>query len=566
MLRFRGFSLIDVIVGVSLLLVLFLALFGVLRASLTLSAVTKAGAGAVALANTQMEYLRGISYDSLGTVGGIPAGTVPQYATSTVDGIPYTTHTFIEYYDDSADGTGLLDSNGITTDYKIAVVTVSYSLYGIAKSVELVSDFAPIGIETSTGGGTLALHIVNASGANVGGASVHIVNAATTPTIDLTTTSNISGIVSISGAATSSEYQIYVSRTGYSSAQTYAHTSQNVNPTPGYLTVAKDQTTTATFAIDLLATLTLSTFSPAATTAFSDTFANTANLASQVDTQVASNELTLTSDAFSGSATSIPLSPGSLSGWGILSASIATSSGSTAVVHVDDAAGNPLPDSVLAGNSAGFSSFPVTLTDIATSSYPGLSLSVNFTRVSTSTPVSLSSWSLSHTSGPSHVPNIAFTLTGTKTIGSNSSSTPIYKTIINDTSGTSGQKTETLEWDAYSLSLPSVPLIEACPAAPLQIAPASATSTNIIAGTPSANTLPIMVETTASSSVSYAKVVLTTSDYAATVFTSPCGLAYFNGLAAGTYTATVSAPGHTTTVLSPISVSGQTATSTIILP
>lgn len=562
----KGFSLIDVIVGVALLLVLFLALFGVLRASLTLSTITKAGAGAVALANTQMEYLRGISYDSLGTIGGIPAGTVPQYATSTVDGISYTTHTFIEYDDDPADGLGTQDANGITTDYKIAVVTVSYSLYGIAKSVELVSDFAPVGIETSTGGGTLALHIVNASGANVGGASVHIVNAATTPTIDLTTTSNVSGIVSISGAATSSEYQIYVSRTGYSSAQTYAHTSQNVNPTPGYLTVAKDQTTTATFAIDQLATLTLATFSPAVTTAFSDTFANASNLASQTNTVVAGNELTLTSDAFSGSATSIPLSPGALSGWGILSATIATSSGATAVVHVDDASGIPLPDSVLPGNAAGFSSFPVTLTTIATSSYPGLSLTVDFTRAATSTPVSLSSWSLSHTSGPSLIPNVAFTLTGTKTIGSNSSSTPIYKTILNDTSGAAGQKTETLEWDAYSLTLPSIPLIEACPAAPLQIAPASATTTAIIAGTPSANTLPILVENSASSTVGNAKVVLTTSGYAATVLTSACGLAYFNGLAAGSYTAVVSAPGHATTVLSPINVSGQTATSTVILP
>ena len=65
----KGFGLIDVIVGIALMLIMFLALFGVMRASLMLSALAKAKASAVELASTQMEYLRGLSYDALGTVG-----------------------------------------------------------------------------------------------------------------------------------------------------------------------------------------------------------------------------------------------------------------------------------------------------------------------------------------------------------------------------------------------------------------------------------------------------------------------------------------------------------------
>ncbi|MFM2330564.1 MAG: hypothetical protein RLZZ26_71, partial [Candidatus Parcubacteria bacterium] len=38
----KGFSLIDVVVGVALMLVLFLSLFGVLKASLILSTLAKA--------------------------------------------------------------------------------------------------------------------------------------------------------------------------------------------------------------------------------------------------------------------------------------------------------------------------------------------------------------------------------------------------------------------------------------------------------------------------------------------------------------------------------------------
>ncbi len=560
----RGFGLIDVIVGIALMLILFLALFGVLRASLMLSTYAKAKAAAVELASTQMEYLRGLSYDSIGTVGGIPAGTVPQTATSTVDGVTYVTHTFIEYYDDPADGLGVNDTNGITTDYKIGEVTVSYSIGGLMKSVVLVSNFAPPGIESNTSGGTLSLHVVNASGVGVSGASVQIVNASTSPTINFTTFTNTNGFVTIGGAATSSEYQIYVSRAGYSSAQTYARTSQNVNPNPGYLTVIMDQTTSATFAIDLLASLTLSTFSPAATTAFSDTFADTSNLSGETNTQVTGGALELTSQSLAGSALSIPIAPNGLDGWGILSADISTPSGTSVLVRVADAAGNPLPDTVLPGNGDGFSTFPVSLTGIATSSYPELTLLASLTSNSTTTTPSLLDWSLSHTTGPLPLPNIAFTLTGTKTIGTDASSTPIYKTVVNDSTGATGQKTESLEWDAYTLTL-GAPLIASCPSAPYQLAPAAATSTALIVGVPSTNTLPILVENTASSSINNANVILTTNGYAATIPTSPCGLAYFNGLAAGTYTATVSAPGYATTTIPAINVSGQTATTTVTL-
>ena len=260
--RHRGFGLIDVLVGVALLLVVFLALIGILRASLQLSTLAKAKATAVEIASTQIEYLRGLSYDALGTVNGIPAGAIPQYATSTTDGVVYTTHTYVEYFDDPADGTGVSDLNGVTTDYKKGKVTVTYTMRSSMKSVSLVSNFVPPGIESSTGGGTLALHVVDALGEDVPGASVRIVNASTSPTIDFTTVSDTSGLVMIGGVATSSLYQIYVSRTGYSSAQTYARTDQNVNPTPGYLTVVKDQTTSATFAIDEFSTLTLASFSP----------------------------------------------------------------------------------------------------------------------------------------------------------------------------------------------------------------------------------------------------------------------------------------------------------------
>jgi hypothetical protein len=562
----KGFSLIDVVVGVALMLVLFLSLFGVLKASLILSTLAKAKSAATELADSQMEYLHGLAYDSVGTVGGIPAGIVPQSATSTVDGVTYNTRTYVQYTDDPADGLGASDTNAVTTDYKTGKVVVSYTMYGLSKSVTLVSNFVPPGIESTTGGGTLSLHVVDKNNNGVGDTVVQIVNASTSPTINFSTLSDSSGYVVIGGAATSSQFQIYASRAGYSSAQTYARAGQNANPTPGYLTVTKNQTTSATFAIDLLSSLIFATFSPASTTSFSDLFNSAGSLAGQTNTQVSAGALSIAGNtALSGSASSTTITPSYLDGWGILQATLATSTGTTALIHVDDPTGAFIPNAVLPGNSAGFSTFPVSLTAVSTTTYPSLMLEADFTRNATTTNASVLDWSLSYTVGPTPLPNMAFTLTGAKTIGTTAGGAVIYKTIVSDNTGASASQTESLEWDAYTLST-GTQTIDSCPVAPFALSPGTTLPISALLGTPTATTLPIIVVNSASTPLASATVVLMKSGYAATVPTSACGTAYFNNLSNGTYNATVSAAGYTTKTFLNISVSGHTATTTLSLP
>ena len=253
-----GFSLIDIIIGVGLISVGLLSVFSVMRASLILSTNVRAQSMAIEIAHTRMEYLRGLSYDALGTQGGIPAGSLAPIATTTQEGILYTTRTLIEYKDDPADGQGTLDTNHITTDYKVGKVSVSYELSGRTMTVSATTAFPPQGIETPTQGGTLSLRVVDTQGAGLSGARVHVVNSALSPTVDLTTFSNSAGFVTLDGAATSSLYRVTVSRDGYSTADTYPRTLENANPNPGYLTVATNHTTSATFSIDRLAALSLS--------------------------------------------------------------------------------------------------------------------------------------------------------------------------------------------------------------------------------------------------------------------------------------------------------------------
>ena len=366
----RGMSLIDVVVGTALLLVVFLALFGLLQASVLVSTYVKSEATATAIANNQMEYIRSLPYDSVGTIGGIPAGTIAQNATTTEDGAPYGVRTFIDYYDDPADGTASNDTNGITTDYKRIKVVVSYKAGTQAKQIVLVSNYAPPGIETTVGGGTLQILVVNATGTAVPGATVTITNASTSPTVNLTTFSNSTGTVYLPGALPSTQYAVTVTKAGYSTAQTYVRDSNNQNPTPGYLTVVQNQTTSSTFAIDQLGILNLSTFSPITGGAFLDTFANNSKLQTLTNTVASGGSLTLAGGAgnysLSGSAVSTTTAPAYLYAWSTASSTMSVPGGTTALIHVLDGSGNLLPNTVLPGNSAGFTTFPINLSSVST--------------------------------------------------------------------------------------------------------------------------------------------------------------------------------------------------------
>ncbi|MHB8710274.1 MAG: type IV pilus modification PilV family protein [Minisyncoccota bacterium] len=554
--RSHGFGLIDVIVGIALMLVLFLGLFGILRASLLVSSLARAKAGATTIAQVQMEYLRGLSYDNLGTVGGIPAGTVAQDATTTENGINYPTHTFISYVDDPADGTGASDTNGITTDYKRARVTISYTIAGQTRSVILVTNFAPPGIESTNGGGTLAINVVNASGAPVNGATVQILNTATVPTVNVTTFTNSAGVVYLPGAATSSEYQIAVSKTGYSSAQTYARDLTNQNPTPGYLTVAKDQTTTNTFAIDLLSTLSLATFSPVATSTFADAFADTSKLAAMASTTVTGGALTLLSGETSGSARSIATTSAYLARWSEAMATTTTPVDTAVVLHVYDGAGNLIPDVTLPGNATGFSSFPVSLYSISTTTYPSLALGANFTGTGSSAP-SITGWSLSYTAGPVPLPNVSFTLTGAKTIGSTGGGAPIYKTVFPTSTGNEGTRGVILEWDSYTLAVANYGIVDACPSPPYVIAPNTTPSATLFLTPLPSNYLRTVVTDNVGAAVGGASVTVARTGFSQTSSSSSCGSAYFGGLAsASDYTVTIAKTGYTTTNFTNVSVSG----------
>lgn len=256
----RGVTLIDTIVGVALMLVVFMGIAATFRLSIDVVTNNKARSGAIALADQRMEYIRSLAYTAVGTVGGIPNGIIPQSETTTLNGVTYTRRTIIVYADDPKDGTGVSDTNSVTADYKAVKVDVAWtSRYGGTRHVNLATRISPAtGLETNpcaSSCGTLVINVANSASASLAGASVSITNSTVSPTVNFSTFSNASGTVTLLAAPAGSGYSVVVTNPGYSTDQT----NSGSNPTKSPLTVSSNQTTSSTFQIDALSSMTILT-------------------------------------------------------------------------------------------------------------------------------------------------------------------------------------------------------------------------------------------------------------------------------------------------------------------
>ena len=143
-------TFIDVLVGIVLILTVFIGLFGAFQLSVRLVSSAKGEAGASALVDSQMEYVRSLPYGEVGVTGGSPAGILSGTSVVTENGAQYSLATSIRYVDDPADGAGAADTNGNTNDYKVVTVTASWlAPTGAVQSLSATSYVAPPGVESN---------------------------------------------------------------------------------------------------------------------------------------------------------------------------------------------------------------------------------------------------------------------------------------------------------------------------------------------------------------------------------------------------------------------------------
>lgn len=558
----RGMTFIDTIVGSALMLIVFMGIAAAFQLTVDVVSNNKARAGAIALANERIEYIRSLSYDAVGTDGGIPAGDIPQIEELTFNATTYTRRVLISYADDAKDGLGVADTNDIITDYKQALVTVSWVSRGGLRTIRLVTRISPIGIETDAGGGTLTINVENATAQPVITSTVTIVNTTVVPNINITAYTDAAGKVSFIGAPAGPDYEISVSKAGYSSAQTYDRVAPNLNPNPGHLTVSESQTTSATFAIDLVGTLIYETYALGTTTPWSDPFSDSTKIATSSNIDVSGGRARYAgTDIGVASLETFTISPPQLITWEEFTWDDVTPSSTTIryFVHHDSGGGTALvPDAVLPGNSAGFTTPPIDLSGVSTSTYPGLRLKSELSMDDTgaSTP-SIDSWGISYTGGPSLLTNVAFELTGAKTVGTGSGGSPIYKYQESQTSGPTGVVSlSDMEWDTYSFdaSGSGYDLASACPQHPVYLAPGTTVTTRLYFAQHTTNSILVDVRTADGTAVEGATVRFfggPSGAYDVTRTTDSCGQVLFDALNGGNgagnaYSVTVTKTGYTT--------------------
>lgn len=558
--RTHGTTLIDVLVGIAIMGLVFVGVAGVFR--LTLDTVTndKARTTAVALAIQRLEYVHSLAYTSVGMQHGIPSGVIPETETFVTNGVPFTRRTFIEYDDDPRDGLGAADTNNTPEDYKMIKVDVSWSVRGVVRHVTFSTRLSPPGLENAVSGGTLSIIVTNAAGVPLPGATVHIVNSVLNPSVDETLLTDASGTAIVIGAPTSTAYQVSATEAGYSTAQTYSVTAQNTAPTPLNLTVTNGKTTASTFAIDLLGSLSISTWTQILAGAWSDQFSNTNLIATMASTTVSNGTVTLTNGSFAGTVLSLPFGTSSIASWGMVSIAHTTPSGTSIVYQLFDTHGTLIPDTQLPGNSAGFATTTINLSSISTSTYPLLALGATLTTNNTSTMPFIDSWSSTYTYGPFPIPNVSLSIQGAKTIGSGPGGA-VYKFSTTTSTGASAAVTlNAMEWDTYTTSVNASSGYDAasvCMPQPQSLAPGGSVSTTIALAAHTNNSLLVDVHAQSTGAVvPNAQVTLTLSGVTTTKTSDQCGQVFYPGLSVAPYSLTIAASGHATTTIPTINVSG----------
>lgn len=256
----KGLSLIDVLVGVSLILIVFLGVFGAFRLGFRAiyQAQNKIAAGSIA--NQRIEMARNLEYESVGTIGAtLPYadGFFESQEIIVQNGIDYSVETQVKYVIDDADG--IADpEDSCPNDYKRIDVEVSWpGIFGSA--ISLSADIMPSNLveECIQTGGVFSILVFDAFGAMVPSPLIEVFSTSTGQLIDYATPTLGEHYFPLP----SETYEVRVSKTGYSNEKTYGideiTTPEKPNPT-----VLEGELIEMSFSIDELSSFSVQTLTP----------------------------------------------------------------------------------------------------------------------------------------------------------------------------------------------------------------------------------------------------------------------------------------------------------------
>lgn len=565
----KGFSLVEIMVGIALMLIVFLGIFGAYQLSLKVIGLAKNKIIATAIANAEIEKIRNLPYQSIGIGGSFPDGVLESSTTTIQNDIKFKIERRVDYMVDSADGIASPDDD-CPNDYKKVEIKVSWPS-PFAGGVNLSTDIAPKNLaeECATGGGILSVSVFDAYGVMVISPLIEIKNPATEQI--LKTATPVEGKHYFSLAT--STYKAVVSKEGYSSERTFSpgenyNNKVIVTPEKPNPIVLEGQLTEISFSIDKLSSFSVDTLSSFGTANFSDSFSDESKISEKSDVKVAEGkaELATSTEGYlpSGYLISIAISPVNLVQWDNFSFEDLEPENTDLKYQIYYASGIDwilIPDSDLAGNSTGFDSWPVDLSGLATSTYSQLNLKANLSTNSNSISPELYNWQISWTtSEATPIPNISFLLQGAKVVGLDSDDNLIYKYSATSTSDSNGHiNISNLEWDAYTFSsaTANLDLVETDPSPqPISLSPNTILSVKLYFDAQNSLLLTVQNKETLEPIFSApARLYNLSLGYDKTQSTNEKGQTYFIPLEPATYNLEVQGPGYSA-ISTTVSVSG----------
>lgn len=568
----HGVSLVESILGITIMLIVFLALYASFDVATRLGALNRLRTTALLVANERIEKIRALPYDAVGTIAGLPPGEIPQVEVVTRNGHDFTVRTFIQYVDDPADGSGVGDT--LAADYKRIKIEVLYTYRSATQAFSYVTTVAPRSQEALTGAGILQITVTDAANIPLGGVTTHVVNTTVATSVDITTYTNAQGIVSFPGAWAGTGYQVVVGKSGYSGAQTYNASSTNPNPSPSPATVAEGFTTGLMFKIDRLSTLNIQTRTWPQHGRVVNTFADTSQLQARADTEVAGGTLALTgtpgSYAMHGYATSTSMTLPAGGVWNVLYASGTAPIGTTMRFHVYyDSGGGvflPVPEDVLPGNAVGIIFTPFSLRDLEDDVHGTIRIVADLATADPAVTPTLDELYVSYEHAATPIGNVAMTLRGSKTIGTDAGGNPVYKYDVSFLSSALGVwQTNTIEWDAYELGVSGYTIASACPSLPVVLQPDTTRDQTMTLTGATSHALIVNVLDGDGNTLPHADVHIKGGTTDLTRATDSCGSAYLPLSSSGTYAVSVTVanfPRYATTT----AVSGVTNLAVTLVP
>ncbi len=571
----RGFSLIEVVIVSAVLLLFFGGLFVLVEYVFKLSTNARARLSALSLANERMEYIRSLTYDAVGTVAGIPAGNIPQNRTRTFNGYLFNERVLIQYVDDDADGLGAADSNSILADYKQVKVEYSWNVTGATTSITLISNIVPRSIETTVGGGTIRVNVLDATVSPVPSASVRLLNTSGTTTIDVTRQTDVTGTALFAGAPAGSNYEIFVSKAGYSSDQTHIATTSNPNPTTQPISVLEADVSTMSFQIDQLSNINLSLYSSLVENYISESFVSAASIASSSNLAPVTGELAL-ADAggglyvTSGFAFTPSLTASTMERWEVVSLGRVLPPGTTlrTQLYTGTSTFALIPDTDLPGNSTGFTDRLIPLTTLDPVAYPALVIGFTLETTDSSVTPRLTDATVLFRESATLRSGATVSWRGTKSIGTDLGGLPIYKHQFSGVTNASGEATFTdREWDSYSATITGSTITRACPGHPVPLPPGTTLPVTLVATPVFTNSLRINVVDPSGVPIPGAALRLSRTGYLSQRTADSCGSVFFTSMATESdYVLEVTAGGFTTYNLSDLTISGPIASTVTLVP